>query len=443
MATALFEVGSAVCGAAPTSTAFIVGRAIAGLGSCGITAGIIVIITDSVPLQKRPMYTGFIGSIFGVSSIIAPLMGGALTDRVSWRWCFYINLPVGAAAVIVIIFLLEATPPPNPSKAMTLWNRLDQLDPFGTFTFLAGTVCLILALQWGGTTYPWDDHRIVALFVLFGVLMIAFVAIQIWKHEIASVPPRIIKMRSIAGCVFYALCTGGSMMLIIYYIPIWFQAIKGASAVKSGIMNLPLVLSVVVTAILGGVGVSRLGYSAPFMYASTVLTSIGAGLLTTFSASTGHEKWIGYQALYGLGLGLGMQQPSVVAQTVLERNDVPTGASLMMLCQSLGGAIFVAVGQTAFANTLVENLKQALPDRDGDFARFVLNAGATSLRGVLGDKDLPPVLTAYNNAVTRAFTVSLALSCATILGALVTKWVSVKKATPNQRNDPEKDVAES
>lgn len=442
LAVALFEIGSAICGAAPTSTAFIVGRAVAGLGSCGITAGVIVIITDSVPLQKRPMFTGFMGSIFGVSSVVAPLMGGALTDRVSWRWCFYINLPVGAAAVVVILFLLKVSPPPNPSKAVTLWERADQLDPFGTFAFLPGMVCLILALEWGGTTYAWSNGRIIALFVLSGVLIAAFVAIQIWKQEAASVPPRIIKMRSIAGGVFYALCTGGSMMLFVYYLPIWFQAIKGASAVKSGIMNLPLVLSLVVASILAGIGVSRLGYSVPFMYACSVLSSVGAGLLTTFTTSTGHEKWIGYQVLYGLGLGLGMQQPSVAAQTVLERKDVPTGAAMMMLCQSLGGAIFVAVGQTVFTNSLVNNLKQALPNQNADFAQLVVNTGATSIRHVVGAHDLPPVLTAYNTAVTHAFTASLALSCVSILGALVTRWTSVKGAESKKSSGPLKEAAE-
>ena len=222
-------------------------------------------------------------------------------------------------------------------------------------------------------------------------------------------------------------------MLFIYYLPIWFQAIKGASAVKSGIMNLPVVLSLVVASITAGVGVSHLGYSVPFMYASAIIMSIGAGFLTTFTTSTGHEKWIGYQVLFGFGLGLGMQQASVVAQTVLERKDVPTGASVIMLSQSLGGAISLAIGQTVFTNSLVTNLRGAVPGQDGDdLAQFVVNVGATELHNIVSTEDLPPVLTAYNEAVTDAFLVGLAFACAAIIGAVFTKWVSVKAKSPKK-----------
>lgn len=427
VAIVLFEIGSAVCGAAPNSTAFIIGRAIAGLGSCGIFSGVIVLITDSVPLQKRPMMTGLMGSIFGIASVAAPLMGGAFTDRVTWRWCFYINLPVGAVTLVVVIFLLKASPPPHPSSARSAWDRLNQLDPLGTLCFLPGIVCLILALQWGGTLYPWNSARVIALFVVFGVLMIVFVAIQIWKQETASVPPRLVKKRTIIAGVFYALCIGGSMMLFVYYLPVWFQAIKGASAVKSGIMNLPVVLSLVIASIMAGVAVSRIGYFAPPMYACSIIMSIGAGLLTTFTTTTNHEKWIGYQVIYGLGLGLGMQQPSVAAQCTLERKDVPTGAALMMLSQSLGGAIFLAVGQTVFTNSLIDHLTGTIQGQNGgNLAHLVANSGATALRNVVPPQDLGPVLTSYNKALTDNFTVGLALSCATILGALAVEWKSVK-----------------
>jgi MFS family permease len=433
-AIALFEIGSAICGAAPNSVSFIIGRAVAGLGSCGIFSGTIILITDSVPLPKRPMMTGFLGSIFGVSSVVAPLMGGAFTDHVSWRWCFYINLPVGAVTVIIILFLLKASPPPHPSTASTVRERVEQLDPLGTFVFLPGIVCLILALQWGGVTYAWGDGRIIALLVLCVVLLLTFAVIQTWKQETASVPPRIIKVRSVAAGVIYALCIGGSMMLFIYYLPLWFQAIKGASAVRSGIMNLPVVISLVLASIMAGIGVSHLGYSVPFMYACVVIMSVGAGLLTTFTVSTGHEKWIGYQVLFGFGLGLGMQQASVVAQTVLERKDVPTGASLIMLSQSLGGAISLPIGQTIFTNTLVTHLRGVVvPDQNGDdFAHLVVSVGATELRQVVNTEDLAAVLTVYNKAVTNTFIVGLAFSCTAILGVVFTKWVSVKAKQPKK-----------
>ncbi|KAF5615426.1 major facilitator superfamily transporter [Fusarium sp. NRRL 52700] len=159
VAMALFEIGSAICGAAPTSEALIVGRAIAGLGSAGIFQGAIIIIAYSVPLNKRPMYNGMFGSVYGVASVIGPLLGGAFVDHVSWRWCFYINLPVGAVAMPTAIFAVRIPKQRNPSQGSSWISYLNDLDPIGTVCFLPGVVCLLLALQWGGTKYPWSSAR--------------------------------------------------------------------------------------------------------------------------------------------------------------------------------------------------------------------------------------------------------------------------------------------
>ncbi|KAI9697752.1 MAG: hypothetical protein M1836_004428 [Candelina mexicana] len=421
-AIGLFEVGSVVCAAAPTSTAFIIGRAIAGLGAAGIFSGGIIIIVHTVPLPKRPMFQGMFGGIFGIASICGPLIGGVFTTKVSWRWCFYINLPIGAVTVAILILILKL---PNPTKANTPFRQqLAQLDPIGTLFFLPSIVCLLLALQWGGTTYTWSNGRIIALLVLFGVLFIAFVGVQIWKQELATVPPRIFRQRSIAAGVWYTFCVGGSMITLIYFLPIWFQAIKDVNAVQSGIRTLPLVLSLVVAAITGGSLVTRFGYYTPFMLICSTLTAVGAGMLTTLKVDSGRSKWIGYQVLYGLGLGCGMQQGSVAAQTVLSKKDASTGASLMLFAQGAGGSIALSIANNLFAS----HLSSGLGRLSGLDATTIVNTGATELRTVINVKDLGPVLVAYNAAVTKAFQVALALSCIGILGALLTEWKSVKKA---------------
>jgi MFS family permease len=217
IALGIFEIGSLVCGAAPTSTDLIIGRAVAGLGSAGIFSGAILIIAQSVPLHRRPVYTGIISAMYGIASVAGPLMGGAFTDILTWRWCFYINLPFGGFAAVFILLLLPEPKKDRPAR-LSLKEQILQMDVEGSLCFLPGVIALLLALQWGGSKYAWSDGRIIGLFIVFGVLLIAFVAIQVWKQEKATVPPRVFMNRSIWSCALYITCFGGSFFIILYYV---------------------------------------------------------------------------------------------------------------------------------------------------------------------------------------------------------------------------------
>ena len=186
-----------------------------------------------VPLHRRPAFTGTLGAIFGISSVLGPLVGGAFTQNphTTWRWCFYLNLPIGAATLVIIGFILKV--PTAKDAALPLVDKLKQLDPIGTAFFLRGFISVLLALQWGGSTYAWNDGRIIALLVLFGVLIIAFIIVQHIRQEGATVPPRIFKQRSIYAGVLFTVCAGGSMMSFVYFLPIYFQAIQGKSSQHS------------------------------------------------------------------------------------------------------------------------------------------------------------------------------------------------------------------
>ncbi|KAJ1328986.1 MFS transporter DHA2 family glioxin efflux transporter [Microdochium nivale] len=419
----LFEIGSAICGAAPNSVAFIIGRAVQGVGAAGIFSGCIVILVYAVPLHKRPMYQGLFGAVFGIASVMGPLVGGAFTSNVTWRWCFYINLPFGALAIVLVGWVLQI-PTSKQAAGLTTKQKLAQLDPFGTFALVPGIVCLLLALQWGGVTYTWNNGRIIALLVIGIALFFTFVAIQIFMPDTATLPPRLFKQRSIVAGVLVTTCVGAHMMIFIYFIPIYFQAIKGDSAVDSGVHVLPLTLGMVVASISNGLLVSKVGYYTPFMIVGICLMSVGSGLFLTFDIDTQMSKWIGYQVLYGLGLGFTFQGPNLAAQTVLPTDDVSMGVSLMFFTQLLSGAVFLCVGQNVLTNELLKRLVGVVA---GVTPEFIENTGATSLSPALPAAVRGVVLDAYNLSLRQVFVVGVAFTCLTMFGALGMEWRSVKQ----------------
>lgn len=431
-AISIFELGSLICGVAPNSTALIVGRAIAGAGAAGIMSGALMILALTVPLRKRPAYGGMIASMYGISSVAGPLLGGVFTDKATWRWCFYINLPIGAITLLVIIFFFEAPsgatadPSDRPREDKTWREILNEFDPIGTALFMPAIICLLLALQWGGTTYAWSNWRIILCFVLFGVLILVFTFVQYRQQDNATIPPRVLGMRTVWAGAFFAFAAGASFFVAIYFLPIWFQAVKGASAVQSGIDNLPMLISVVIMSILAGAAVSIFGYYTPWMILSTVLMSVGYGLASTLKPDSREGLWIGYQILAGAGMGFGMQQPLMAMQAVLSNKDLPTGTAIIVFMQTIGGSLFVSVAENVFNNKLVTYTLEYAPGMD---PATVLSTGATSIQTVIKEQFpqyLDGVTLAYNDALTQTFVVSAAMAAISIIGSGLMPWGSVK-----------------
>ncbi|OAQ59416.2 MFS toxin efflux pump [Pochonia chlamydosporia 170] len=417
----IFELGSLVCAVAPNSMTLVIGRAVAGMGSAGILAGALTILAYTVPLEKRPFYSGIIGSMWGISSVAGPLLGGVFTDTLTWRWCFYINLPVGAVSVGVITFFF-----PDPKRKLTpmTWKqRFWQIDPVGTITFLPAVICLLLALHWGGSTYAWDNSRVTSLLMLAVVLFLVFLYVQWRLQDNATVPPRIFKKRTVWASSLFEFFIGACFLLAMYFLPIWFQAVKGASAVTSGIMSIPMLVSVAICTVGSGAIVNLWGYYMPFIIGGAILMPIGFGLMSTLKVDSSAAAWIGFQIIAGAGVGMGMQQPLIAVQVVLDMADVPTGTSLIVLMQSLGGALFVAAGQTVFTNRLEYFAQQYAPQVD---QQAVIEAGATRIRQVFTEETLGAIIRAFNSALTNCFWVSTATASAAILGAVFIEWKSVK-----------------
>lgn len=438
----LFEVGSAVCGAAQTSNMLIIGRSVAGLGSSGIFTGAILIMLNTVPLHRRPILQGLFGACFGVASVAGPLLGGAFTgSKATWRWCFYINLPLGGLTILVVLFLLKLD---EQKQKLANWKETARnLDPLGTVLFLPAITCLLLALEWGAADYSWSSPRLIALLAVFAILLVAFVVWQYFtRNTTATVPARIIFQRSIAFGGLSQFCVGATMLTISIYIPLWFQAIKGVSAMQSGINTIPLVLAVVVGSILSGGLTQKIGYYTPFMILGSCLMATGTGLLTTWNINTSSAMWIGYQVILGLGVGCTMQHPNLAAQVVLPKQDIPTGTAVLSLCQTLGGAVFTAVGQ----NLYIAKFTSGLQSIGGLQPKHILNGGATDLTTSVPLEVKMKVLQAYNNSLTKGtFFAALIVACFAVPAALGMEWRNVKEkqglsqasaAQTKERKDP-------
>ncbi|KAH6631604.1 major facilitator superfamily domain-containing protein [Chaetomium tenue] len=427
----VFEIGSTICGAAPNSVSFIAGRAIAGLGSAGIFSGCLLIMIPMIPLHRRAMSQSLFGVVFGLASVLGPLIGGGFTGKVTWRWCFYINLPIGAATLVFMIFCWNPPGKEREDKPASFVVQVRRLDPLGMVFFLPGVVCLFIAFQWGGSRYAWDEWRTILLLVVFAACTAAFVAVQILTPDTASMPPKVITQRSVACGTGFTFFLAGSMLMLVYYIPVWFQTVKEVDPVQSGIYTLPLVLSLVVSSIMSGAITQKIGYYVPSMLVAPAIMTVGEGLLSTLNRDSPSSHWIAFQFLSGFGLGFGMQTAGLAVQTVLPKDDVSTGLAINLFVQQLGGAVFTSVGQTIITNMLVSKLS-GVP---GLNPKLIVSEGVTKLIELVQPGDAHLVTAAYNDACRAIFLSSMGLAFAALFCAFGMEWKSIKKDKHKEKLD--------
>ncbi|TGJ79584.1 hypothetical protein E0Z10_g9177 [Xylaria hypoxylon] len=406
-AVVILEIGSVVSALATNSPAFIVGRAIAGSGSAGILIGVFITI----------------GGLECIAMIVAPVIGGALTTYVTWRWNFWLNLPVGGVTIAILVMLFKNSKNQKVSDDSFIY-KLKQLNIFPLFIFTGSIVSLLLALEWGGTTYSWGSGKIIALLVVAIVTFGAFVTWEVLRKDRATIPSSVLLNRTGGLCVLYAFCTSAAFNVVDYFLPIWFQAIKGASAADSGAMLLPSIIGLSVAAISSGFIVSFFGYYTPLMVLGSIMMAIGFGFLTTFTPTTGTPSWIGWQVLFGIGVGFAISQPWTAIQTALPAEDIPVGLSAISFAISIGAALIISISQNIFTNLLRDDLS----DIPGVDVEGIISHGATDLLKVITPSQKDRVLGAYNWAVTRTFWACVAVALLGLLAALCMEWKSVKAA---------------
>ncbi|KAI0016187.1 MFS general substrate transporter [Xylariomycetidae sp. FL0641] len=442
----IFEIGSAISGAAPNSTALIIGRAIAGVGGAGVFSGALVITALILPLKDRPKVLGAVTAFTGAAQAVAPSIGGAFTQHVTWRWCFYINLPLGAVSIAGAIWLLQLSA--SGSKSSTWMEHIKHLDLQGTLLlFVPSMTTLTLALQWGGIQYAWSNWRVILLLIVFGVTLLAWGAWQVYRRELATVPPRIIQQRSIYVGLFHITVIGAINFTAAYYIPIWFQAVHDYTAQVSGVNYIALSLSTSVCSLLCGVVTSKIGYYVPVMYVGGVSASIGTGLLFLFNSTTSTAYWAASLVCIGIGVGLSWSIGVLAAQTVLGKADLPIGTSLMMFGQTLGGTLALPIAQNIFQNELEDQLAAQVPDLNPN---LVISAGAANLRGQMmtllgGDTQaVNAVIESYSDGLHQVWIMMLVLGLLTLLGAAGMEWRNLKKAhDPETSTSSEREATDS
>ncbi|GAW16646.1 hypothetical protein ANO14919_060820 [Xylariales sp. No.14919] len=363
------------------------------------------------------------GSVTQLGNIAGPVIGGAFTTGYTWRWCFYINLPVGALVAFPILFLHIPEQVPKDNA----WNVLRQLhrhlDLFGLVLFAPALTQLLLALQYGDEL-AWNSPRVIGLFSGSGANFIIWLVWNYYKKDDALLPVSLVKRRTIwSGALFHGLLIS-TLFGVTYWLPIYFQAIKDMNAVISGVNLLPLILPQLVTGIACGFLVNRLGFIPPFGAVAGALISVATGLFSTLHPDTSTARRIGYEIIMGVGLGCGVQMALVNTQNSVSPQQISIATALIFWAQSLGPTIFLPLYNTIFRTSLTSELAKQAPQVD---AQAVVDAGVTAFRRVVEPRYLPNVLKAYSDSIDRIFYLATSAGALAVFVVWGMGWKDIRK----------------
>jgi EmrB/QacA subfamily drug resistance transporter len=392
----IFLAGSMLAGLSQNMAELIGFRAVQGIGAGGLMVGAQAIIADIVPPRNRGRYMGLIGSVFALSSVAGPLLGGFLTS-ISWRWIFYVNVPIGIVAVVIVSTRLHLHTP----------HRQHRIDYLGAALLSGGVGALILLATWGGTQYKWGSREIIGLGIVGVVLLAAFV----WQERRAAeplLPLQLFRSRifSVANAMGFTI--GMAMFGAIIFIPLFLQIVYAATPTGSGLRMIPLMAGLLVTAVLSGRAISRIGRYRPFPIAGTAVLVVGMFLLSLLGVDT--PPWVAsaYMVVVGVGLGLVMQVLVLAVQNDARPQDIGVATSSATFFRSMGGAFGVALFGTIFATRLSDQLAGLPP-------RVTAHLGSGVQLNPTQIDQLPPrihdeVLHAFSHSLSGVFLFGMALS---------------------------------
>ncbi len=403
VALVIFLIGSALCGASQSLTELVLFRALQGLGGGGLMVGAMAAIGDVVAPRDRGRYQGVFGAVFGLASVIGPLLGGVLTTSVSWRAIFYVNLPIGVLAFGVLALTL-------PARGERTHHQIDYL---GAGTLAAALSALVLMCTLGGTSYGWGSPLIIGLGVATVVLIGVFIVLERRAAE-PVLPPHLFRDRVFSVTSAIGLVVGFALFGSVTYLPLFLQVVLGATPTGSGLQILPLMGGLLITSISSGQIISRTGRYKPFPIAGTAIMVVGLVLLATMDAHTTRLVASGFMFVLGLGLGLVMQVLVLAVQNAVEYKDLGVATSGATLFRSIGGSVGTAILGSIFASRLASGLSSAVPASEAG------SIGSGSSLNTAALAKLPPAihsayLTAFTNALDTVFEVAAGIAVVAFL----------------------------
>ncbi|KAI4730957.1 DNA repair protein RAD50 [Aureobasidium sp. EXF-10728] len=347
VANLLFLIGSLIAALANSIGMLIAARAIQGVGGGGLVTLVNICISDLFSLRRRGAYFGIIGGVWALASAIGPVIGGVFTEKVSWRWCFYINLPLDGAALAIIFFFLDLKTPRTP-----LWEGLKAIDWIGALLVVGGVLMFLFGLEYGGVTYPWDSATVLCL-IIMGVFTMFLFFINEWKFAKSPVMPLRL-FQSHSNIAVLGVCAIHGMVFISasYYLPLYFQAARGATPLLSGVYILPQALSLSFASMATGIFIRKTGQYLPAIWFGMVFLVLGFGLFVDFTANSGWAKLIIYQIIAGIGIGPNFQAPLIALQTRVQPRDIATATATFGFVRQIFTSISVVIGQTVYQNQM-------------------------------------------------------------------------------------------
>ncbi|KAL8785574.1 MAG: hypothetical protein Q9195_008592 [Heterodermia aff. obscurata] len=421
--TFLFEAGSAICGAAPTMDALIIGRAICGLGGAGMYAGVLTLLSVTTTDHERPTYIGFTGLTWGLGTVLGPIVGGALADSsATWRWAFYLNLCVGGAFAPVWLFLL---PRFDPRPGVALKRRFAEIDYMGTLLMIGAFVSGIMAISFGGNVYAWNSGRIIGLFVCSGILFILF-GIQQTLAILTTEERRIFPIQFVKSKIMLVLfaetsAASTACFIPIYFVPLLFQFVRSDSALEAGVRLLPFVVFLVVMCVANGGIMSATGYYMPWYLFGGIFTVIGSALMYTVDQYSSVARVYGYTILLAVGAGGIVQASFSVAQAKVDPQMIPIAIGFITAAQLGGVAISLAIANSVFLNESSEAIAALLPNVPTAQIQAAISGAGSGFLDSLTVEMRENVLHAIVHAMSKVYIMDIVAGIVVILLALLMK----------------------